>query len=67
MNDYGLRLPELWVYVIYADGTELSVANTDTLTKAEADEYKKQWEHRGEVVSVELRTPSDDLVAKYWY
>lgn len=64
MNDYGLRLPELWAYVIYADGTELNVANTDTLDEWEAEWYKKMWEHKGKVVAVELRTSNDDLVMR---
>ena len=65
MNDYGLRLPEFWAYVIYADGTELNVANTDTLEKWEAEWYKEMWKSKGKVVAVELRTAKDDLVTRY--
>ena len=40
----GLFLPSLWVYVRYEDGKRENVANTDTLSREEADTYKARWE-----------------------
>lgn len=65
----SLFLPSLWVYVWYADGTCENVANTDTLTKAEADAYAERWEKAREkpVVRVSLGKNEKDIVKEYHY
>lgn len=62
MNLGALNMPSKWVYVIFTDGTDVNVANTDTLTRDEAIWYKKEWNMaavggmaHGSVVEVQLR------------
>ena len=64
-----LSLPDNWVYVGYADGTYENVANTDTLSRAEADAFRSQWERaRGKhVKTVVLLTPEHHVVKRFNY
>lgn len=55
-------LPEHWVYVIYEDGKTENVANTDSLSKKEAQWFKDHWaQARGKKV-VEVSLETDDGV-----
>ena len=60
-------LPERWVYVYYEDGKTENVANTDTLTRSEAERYKLYWEQaRGKkVVRVDLLTNEGKTVFRH--
>ena len=39
-----LDLPSRWVYLWFDNGLVKNVANTDSLSKAEAEEFKREWE-----------------------
>ena len=64
-----LFLPNNWVYVGYADGTYENVANTDTLSRAEAEEFRMRWEKaRGkQIKTVVLLTPEHHVVKRFNY
>lgn len=63
-----LDLPNNWVYITYETGKKKNVANQDTLTQKEADEYKKMWEKpNNKIVKVELFTSDDKLIKTYTY
>ena len=67
MADYGLQLPDMWVYVWYEDGTRENVANTDHLNSWEAQEYHDRWEKaRGKkVVRVTLESSKGYVSKQY--
>ena len=52
----SLFLPEKWVYVTFKGGERINVANTDTLTREEAEKFRDQWERsrKKKVIQVEL-------------
>ena len=60
-------LPRLWAYVWYEDGTRESVANTDTLTRREAERFRDQLQKlRGKtVVRVTLEDRKGSQFEKY--
>lgn len=63
-----LSLPDNWVYIIYKDGTKKSVSNQDILTQREADEFKKEWDKKGNpVIKVQLLDSDDKLLKEYTY
>lgn len=64
-----LSLPSRWVYVWYEDGKRENVANTDTLSAEEAQEFKEEWEKaRGKkVVAVDLTTSEGRLVKTFTF
>ena len=66
---YTFDLPSNWVYVGYEDGTYENVANTDELSRAEANEYRLRWEKaRGKkVITVVLVTPRHSLIKRFNY
>lgn len=65
----GLFLPSLWVYVRYEDGKRENVANTDTLSREEADTYKARWEtaRKKKVIRVTLENALGDTVKSFTY
>ena len=67
MENNGLQLPTMWVYVWYEDGTRENVANTDDLTSREAQEYHDRWEKaRGKkVVRVTLESSKGYVSKQY--
>ena len=64
-----LSLPSRWVYVWYENGKRENVANTDTLSAEEAQEFKEEWEKaRGmKVVAVDLTTSEGRLVKSFTF
>lgn len=62
---YFIDLPRYWAYVHFDNGDKLSVANTDTLTRKEAEEYKREWSHKGNINRVTLETHNGELLASY--
>lgn len=59
-----LKLPSLWVYVYFEDGTVENVANSDTLSLAEAMEYKMRWEKKGKISQITLETSDRKIVKR---
>lgn len=59
-----LKLPSLWVYVYFEDGTVENVANSDTLSLAEAMEYKLRWEKKGKISQITLETSDRKIVKR---
>lgn len=64
-----LSMPSRWVFVWYEGGKTENVANTDTLTAAEAREFKDYWEKaRGKkVIRVDLQDNRGNLIKSYTY
>lgn len=64
-----LSLPSRWVFVWYEGGKMENVANTDTLSAAEAREFKEYWEKaRGKkVVRVDLQDSKGRLLKSFTY
>lgn len=61
-----IGLPSRWVYVIYENGKEDNVACQDTLSKADAEWFKKEWEKEGGKINrIELRNNNDIVLQKY--
>ena len=62
---YTLDLPRFWAIVHFENGDMLNVANTDTLTREEAERYKKDWENKGKIVKVTLETTKGQIINSY--
>lgn len=63
-----IGLPRKWVYVHYKSGLVMNVANSDTLTKEEAKEYKEMWDFcrdGAEVIKVTLESNKGDIYKEY--
>lgn len=62
-----LGLPSRWVYVKYKNGKSENVANSDTLSEAEAQKYKERWEsaRKTKVVSVTLEDGTGKVLKSY--
>lgn len=68
MNIGYIGLPSKWVFVWYKSGRVLNVANSDTLTKKEAEQYKEMWDFKrddAEVVKVTLESNKGTVYKTY--
>lgn len=64
-----LRLPNKWVFVWYEDGKTENVANDDTLSAEEAQEFKDYWEkaRNKKVVRIFLQDNRGNILKSYTY
>lgn len=46
-SSFGLHLPTGTVYVIFADNHKEVIASSDTLTREEAERFRKDWNNFG--------------------
>ena len=66
---FTLDLPRYYVWVYYENGKTENVASTDTLSQAEAEEFKAYWEPiRGnKIVRVCLENSQGGIVKGYTF
>ncbi len=65
-----IGLPSLWVFVHYNSGLKMNVANSDTLSKEEANYYKEMWDFKrdgAEVVRVTLESNKGKIYKEYFF
>lgn len=68
MSNWYVGLPSKWVFVWYASGRVMNVANTDSLSEEEAEKYKQMWDYKrdnAEVIKVTLESNKGTVYKEY--
>ena len=60
-------LPRYWVYVEFANGKRMNVANTDTLSEEEAEKFKNYWEKKADIIKVTLESSDGKVLKEFNY